>query len=107
MCGLALLAVVINTLQPSGGARAPVSLSATTAIQNLQARLFVAQEHEHAYEKLKRAVARDEGKYAKAKREHDMERKDLAKQVNVGCACRGSYVRVCVPPASSTDALPV
>lgn len=85
----------------------PVALSATAAIQNLQARLYVAEQQTHAYHGLKAALATDEQKYAHTKAEHDTERKDLAKQASACdavafeatsmcvCVCVYSYVRAC------------
>lgn len=76
----AVLAVATLTSSGAPSPARPVSLSATTAIARLQAKLFVAQKHAHAYEHLEQAVTTAQGKFVTAKASHDRERQNLAKQ---------------------------
>jgi len=81
VCGTTvLLAVAAYTSGVSSSAAAPVALSTTSAISRLQAKLFVAQQHEHAYEGLEQAVTTSLGRFAMAKASHDEERQNLATQ---------------------------
>jgi hypothetical protein len=58
----------------------PVSLSTTAALERLQAKLRVAQEHEHAYQGLVDTVNDAQARYARKKAAHDAERQSLSKQ---------------------------
>ena len=81
VCGTTvLLAVAAYTSGVSSSAAAPVALSTTSVISRLQAKLFVAQQHEHAYEGLEQAVTTSLGRFAMAKASHDKERQNLATQ---------------------------
>ena len=79
---LVVVAAVAAALRGAddGPPRGPFSLSTTAALERLQAKLRVAQEHKHAYQGLVDTVNDAQARYARKKAAHDAERQSLSKQ---------------------------